>query len=250
MSLQIHALQVGMLRDFPTAALTYQHGWGETRDVPQIMFVITGGAKPVIVDTGTPPAEHVRSIHGYDFERTESEDPRRALASIGVDPNDVEVVVNTHLHWDHCGGNALFANATFYVQRAELEYARDPFPHNRKAFEQVGDVVPSWLATEEQIHPVDGDLDLGGGISLVSLPGHTPGSQGVLVQAASTRYLIAGDTVNLYRNWLGSGGLKHIINGSFYSLPDFMESFTKIERLDAEVIPSHDPDVLARGVFD
>ncbi|MEU8346298.1 N-acyl homoserine lactonase family protein [Spirillospora sp. NPDC048832] len=250
MSLRIHALPVGVLHNFPTAALTYQRGWGQVQDVPQIMFVITGGPRPVVVDTGTPDAGFVREHHGYDFERPDDQHPRAVLDRIGVDPLDVELVINTHLHWDHCGNNALFANARFVVQKAELEYARNPLEPTRVAFENTDVIDPPWMPVEDRIDAVDGDADVAPGLSVVRLPGHTPGSQGVLVDTgAGGRFLIAGDCVNLYRNWEGDGTLRHIVGGSLMDLRAHLDSFTRIEGLGAEVIPSHDPLVLERGVF-
>jgi N-acyl homoserine lactone hydrolase len=249
MSLRIHALAAGVLRDFPTPALTYQRGWGQVQDVPQIMFVITGGPRPVVVDTGTPEPAFVREHHGYDFERPDEQHPLKALARLGVDPLDVELVINTHLHWDHCGNNALFTNARFVVQAAELEYARDPLEPTRVAFENTDLIDPPWVPVEDRFDVVRGDVDVAPGLSVVWLPGHTPGSQGVLVDTAEGRFLIAGDCVNLYRNWEGDGKLRHIVNGSLMNLREHLDSYAKIERLGAEVIPSHDPLVLERGVF-
>jgi len=249
MARRIHALASGVLRDFPTAALTYQRGWGQVQDVPQIMFVVTGGPHPVVVDTGTPEPDHVRRHHGYDFERPDDEHPVAALARLGIDPLDVRTVINTHLHWDHCGNNALFTNARIVVQAAELAYARDPLEPTRAAFENTDLVEPPWLPVEHLFDVVDGDVEIEPGIRVVHLPGHTPGSQGVLVDTAAGRFLIAGDCVNLYRNWEGDATLRHIVNGSLMNLREHLESYAKIEDLGAEVIPSHDPLVLTRGVF-
>lgn len=111
-------------------------------------------------------------------------------------------------------------------------------------------IDPPWVPVEDRIDVVDGDADVAPGLSVVWLPGHTPGSQGVLVDTgAGGRFLIAGDCVNLYRNWEGDGTLRHIVGGSLMNLRDHLRSFTRIEGLDAEVIPSHDPLVLERGVF-
>lgn len=249
MTLRIHALATGVLRNFPTAALTYQRGWGQVQDIPQIMFVITGGAHPVVVDTGTPEPEYVRRHHGYDFARPDDEHPVAALARLGVEPADVRVVINTHLHWDHCGNNHLFTNARVLVQAAELAFARDPLEPCRAAFENTDQIDPPWLPVEHLFDVVHGNVEVAPGISLVHLPGHTPGSQGVLVETAAGRFLIAGDCVNLYRNWAGDGTVRHIVNGSFTDLRAHLHSYATIETLGAEVIPSHDPLVVARGVF-
>jgi glyoxylase-like metal-dependent hydrolase (beta-lactamase superfamily II) len=57
------------------------------------------------------------------------------LARFGVKPDQITLVINTHLHVDHCGGNGFFANARFLVQERELEYARSPLPVHRPAYD-------------------------------------------------------------------------------------------------------------------
>jgi glyoxylase-like metal-dependent hydrolase (beta-lactamase superfamily II) len=214
-----------------------------------IMFVITGGEFPIVVDSGTPEPEFVRKHHGYDFERSAAEDPLATLAGAGVKPDDVGLVVHTHLHWDHCGNNHLFGNAQFVAQSAELRFAVDPLEPARPAFCNTAGAAPRWAPLINRFRTVEGDVPVAPGVSVVALPGHTPGSQGVLVDSGAGRFLIAGDTIDTHANWEGDERLSHIPSGSYTNLTDYMDSFAKIEALGADVIPSHDPDVLATGVF-
>jgi N-acyl homoserine lactone hydrolase len=247
--LRIQALPAGILRNFPVAAVQYQRGWGEFHDVPQIMFVITGGDHPIIVDSGTPDPEFVREHHGYDFHRTPDEDPLTTLRSVGVDPEDVRLVVNTHLHWDHCGNNHLFPNARFVVQKPELLYAVDPVAPTRTAFENTDRISPPWASVLNRFSTVVGDVEIAPGVEVIALPGHTPGSQGVLVTSGSDRFLLAGDTCDAQINWEGDDRLEHIPSGSFTNLIDYMDSFAKMDTLHAQVIPSHDPQVLKTAEY-
>ncbi|MBO0848776.1 MAG: N-acyl homoserine lactonase family protein [Pseudonocardia sp.] len=249
MGLTIHALPAGVIRGFPKPAITYHRGWHEQIDTPQIIFVILGGEHPVVVDTGTPPPEFVRRHHGYDFHRPEHHEPAKVLAGIGVEPGDVHTVINTHLHWDHCGSNDLFTKARFFIQREELHYAVDPAEPNRVAFERVDGLTPPWMPVLGRIETVTGEAEVEPGITVVPLPGHTPGSQGVLVRTDAGPFLLAGDCIDTYENWRGDGTLEHIPSGSFTNLVDYMDSFRRMEALGAEVIPSHDPLVLERKVF-
>jgi N-acyl homoserine lactone hydrolase len=77
MGLQILALPSGLVPAAHDAAVTYQRNWDKHRKLPMIMFVITGGDHPIMVDTGTPDAAFVREHFGYTFERPDGEDPRR-----------------------------------------------------------------------------------------------------------------------------------------------------------------------------
>ena len=73
------------------------------------------------------------------------------------------------------------------------------------------------------------------GIEVIALPGHSPGSQGVLINTKNGKYIIAGDLINAAENWE-----KRLPGGLYGSLEDCYASFEKIERCEATVIPSHD----------
>lgn len=249
MALKIEALHVGTLKSVPTASITYHRGFGETMDLAMIMFLVTGGDHPVVVDTGTGTPEYTRTHHGYDLLRPAEQEPLAVLERAGVDPATVGTVVNTHLHWDHCSNNDLFPNARIVVQKAELEYAVDPLQPNLKAFERLPGINPPWVRALDRIETVTGDTDLMPGLSVVHLPGHTPGSQGVLVQGEATTYLLAGDCVDVHHNWKGDASLSHIPSGSFTNLHHYMDSFARIERIGCEVVPSHDLAVVEKGTF-
>lgn len=249
MPLLIRALGMGRLIGLHKPTITYMRNWGRTHDSPLIMFLILGGDAPVVVDTGPPDADRVWKYHGYRMEQTPGEEPQAVLQAAGVSPADVRLVVNTHLHWDHSSNNHLFPNARVVVQRRELDYAKDPVPWHNAAFERLPGVKAPWRTAEAQIETIDGDAQLADGISAVSLPGHTPGSQGVLVEAESQRYLIAGDCVDTYENWEGDPSTHHIPSGLFTNLIEYDASFRKIDDLKCEVIPSHDVAVLEREPF-
>ena len=103
----------------------------------------------------------------------------------GFDVGSIDLVVNTHLHSDHCGGNRLFAGVPIHVQRRELEDALGPEDYT----------IREWVdAPGVEYVPVDGALELLPGIRLLPAPGHTPGSQVVLVDTADGLVVIAGDT--------------------------------------------------------
>lgn len=247
--LVIHALHVGDIVDWPSAATLHMRRFGERRDLPLIMFVITGGEHPVVVDTGGGTPEQVARVHGYTIRQSPEQRPERAIADLGIDADDVRVVVNSHLHWDHSANNDLFPRARIVVQRTELQYAIDPEQPHRKAYERLGDTTPSWIRDLGRFDVVDGDDRIADGIEVVLLPGHSPGSQGVLVDTAAGPHLIAGDCVGTYESWAGDDQVDHLPSGTFTSVHDYMQSFRRIEQLDCTVIPSHDPAVVEARRF-
>lgn len=122
-------------------------------------------------------------------------DPRRdyldRLRAAGFAPERVDLVINTHLHYDHCGWNTLrlpsgglvpsFPNARYFVQRAELEHARRQHERDRVSY-LAENYEP--LVECGQLSLLDGDRELLPGLSVQVLPGHTRGMQAVLVRSA------------------------------------------------------------------
>jgi|FLYL01.1.fsa_nt_gi glyoxylase-like metal-dependent hydrolase (beta-lactamase superfamily II) len=155
-------------------------------------FLLTDGSRTVLVDTGMGPL--AASLPG-DRQAVAGQLPQ-ALAMIGVRPDDVQVVVHTHLHVDHCGGNLtpngspLFPNAEFRVHRTELDF----WLHESTvpAAPAVQGVMQP-LIDAGQVEPVDGETDVAPGVRLVETPGHTPGHVSVVVTSQGTRTFIAGD---------------------------------------------------------
>jgi N-acyl homoserine lactone hydrolase len=144
--------------------------------MPVNVHVIEHPAGHILVDTG------MVELHPLVADM----DPRlQPLNEQDFDVAGIDMVVNTHLHFDHCGGNRLFAGRPIYVQRRELEDARTKNDYT----------IQEWVdAPGVRYVPVDGVLDLLPGVRLVPAPGHTPGSQIVVVETGSAREVIAGDT--------------------------------------------------------
>lgn len=141
-------------------------------------FAIRTPGSVVLVDTGIGKDSAVIDKL-YAPRRT---DLGTALASHGIDLLDVRAVINSHLHFDHCGNNALFPGVPIFVQRAELE-----------ASGAEHYTIPEWVhfAGSNYIQ-LDGATSVSEQISVVPSPGHTPGHQSVCVESARGRELIVG----------------------------------------------------------
>src|SRR5256885_7421963 len=115
----------------------------------------------------------------------EGDDAVPQLARLGLKPDDVRYVANSHLHFDHCGGNEFFPRATFLVQRPELDAARRP------GF--VPGYSPSPIDFEHPLdyQMLDGEHDVFGDAAVVLIPtyGHTPGHQSLVVRAGKQAQL-------------------------------------------------------------
>ncbi len=158
-------------------------------------LVATDAGRRVLVDTGIHRS-HIedpdRTFGGTEFAaklrpamRLEDTVDAR-LAPLGLRAGDVTDVVNTHLHFDHAGNNDAFAGARFWVQRSHYQAALDnpAFPNQY------------WRIEGLHYELLDGETDLGDGISVFPTPGHAPGHQSVLVRLDSGLNLIlCGDAI-------------------------------------------------------
>jgi N-acyl homoserine lactone hydrolase len=147
----------------------------EGERMPVYVHVIDHPDARVLVDTG------MTELHPAVADM----DPRlRPLSEQDFDLAGIDIVVNTHLHFDHCGGNHLFAGRPIYVQRRELEDARSEDDYT----------IREWVdAPGVRYVPVDGELELLPGLRLVPAPGHTRGTQVVVVETGGRPVVVAGD---------------------------------------------------------
>jgi glyoxylase-like metal-dependent hydrolase (beta-lactamase superfamily II) len=197
---------------------------------PIICWLIEMNGAKIIVDTGSNGPNDTAEYH-KPLSRTKQQELPFLLDLLGVHPGDVDLVILTHLHWDHCHNNHLFLNAEFLVQRTELRYAIAPLPLHAHAY----DLAPI-VNTKYKV--INGDKQLANGISVVCTPGHTPGFQSVLVEGPHRRVLIASDTIPLFENWCEKPPRP---SGVFDDLEQYYSTFEKIHSLNTDlVLPGHD----------
>jgi glyoxylase-like metal-dependent hydrolase (beta-lactamase superfamily II) len=207
-------------------------------DFPLIAWYIEGSDKRILVDTGggDPSAVHVKL---QPYKRNKEHSIEYALKKFGLTCADIEMVIMTHLHWDHSGDNRLFPNARFIVQEEELRTARDPFPNT--IFAYIRDVVEN-----VSYHTISGDVEIAKDVHLVLTPGHTYGLQGVLVNCEKKRIFLASDTLPLFKNIESD---PPVISNLYVDIRSYYESLRKIQDLSAVVLPGHDFRVLDEEVY-
>lgn len=177
--------------------------------------LVTAGRQNIVIDTG--PASRRPLLY-------------RALRERGLDFEDIDTVVLTHLHWDHCQNTDLFRDARIAVHPKELEYARNP---NR------GDVSAAWYIADMlgkmKVEPVSEGDEIVEGVSVLETPGHTKGHIAVVVEAGHEKVLVAGDA--LPEAGTVKIGLPYNV---FWDVDDARDSVEKI--LDASNVfyPGHD----------
>jgi glyoxylase-like metal-dependent hydrolase (beta-lactamase superfamily II) len=163
-------------------------------------LLIRSAGKTIVVETGTGPkfdAKH-EDIYGIDHSVTLLD----SLRNQGVAPEDVDIVVNTHLHFDHCGWNTrldgegrpvpTFPRAHYYVQRGEYEHAHQPSERDRASYlpENFQPVEAS-----DQWKLVEGDIEILPGIEMIRVPGHTRDMQCVRIRGGNRTAIFLADLV-------------------------------------------------------
>jgi N-acyl homoserine lactone hydrolase len=215
--------------------ITYMHDFGTPIRIPRVVWVIEGETT-IVVDASVPRDGKPHEFIGEQFERSPEQEPEAALRLAGVDFQDVEHVILTHLHWDHAGNCDLFPEARLWAQGTEYRYAMAPGRFFRKSFLAP---LSGWEYPPPYVLPnlcfVEGETELVPGIRLVPVPGHTPGSQAVLVDTEDGIYCIAGDAVMSYEN------LDHDLPPGFHvHVDDSMDSMDLLRRRATHILPSHD----------
>jgi glyoxylase-like metal-dependent hydrolase (beta-lactamase superfamily II) len=168
-------------------------------DLAMNLLLVEDGHRRVLVDTGAGAGwdDKSRDIFGL-----EAKSPESILAPAGLEPAQIDLVVNSHLHFDHAGGNttadaagrvvAAFPNATYAVQAGELDFARLDNERTRASY-RPSDVEP--LVNDGRLVLLHGDAALDGPLRVRLAPGHTPGMQIVLVETGERTIAFLADLV-------------------------------------------------------
>lgn len=244
----IRPLCFGEFPAFDKAILTYNRHFGEKITAPITGWLLQSGSDTILVDTGPSSPDVARQWHP-GIHQAPHQVPGSVLRSVGVAPESLRMVVLSHLHWDHCYNLECFPNARFLVQAEELRVAVDPIATQRVTYEiGIPGLRPPWLAVFDRLIVIRGDADIAPGVRALLLPGHTPGLQGVLVDTARGRHLIASDSAPLAAN-VGDSGVDPIPPGIHIDVASCLHSLERMRREADVVLPGHDPAVFDRPVY-
>ena len=223
-----------------------------TIDIPILAWLLSEGNRHVLVDSGPTSPATAMARHGRTLNCSGGRTIQEQLSRHRISTEGIEMLLMTHLHWDHCGNNELFPGVPIYVQESEVRFAAQPIPTQFAPYAafQTGN-VPAWVASADRFVVLNGPHPITPGISALPLPGHTPGSQGFLVDTAAGRLCITGDLLDTYENWDGRlpsspPTTLGIPPGIHTDLEAWFKSVALLRSMDIEVLPSHEWEVMER----
>lgn len=226
----------------------FDHNVGTKVYDPYFFYLVEHPRGLVLFDSGLHPTMRTDlrgrigdSADAFAVEMADDDDVVSQLAKLGLRPDDVEHVIQSHLHFDHAGGLEFLSHATIHVQEQELRFARNPPVYQRDVY------VPADFEHDLHWHLVEGDHDLfgDGTIRMISTPGHTAGHQSLLVRLESRPILLMSDASYLLEK-MRQRSLPAVV----WSPDAMVESWQRIEAIEqetgAELVCTHELDFRER----
>lgn len=213
--------------------LVYMKYMGQPYNAALKPLLILTPKEKILVDTGVGELpEKYQKL--YNVKRTNQENLKAQLAQHDLRPEDIDIVVNTHLHFDHCGNNGLFKNAKFFVQADEYKYSFEPERFQQAAY------IRELFDIKLDYELVNGEHQIVDDIYVVPTPGHSIGHQSVIVKADGKNYVYCGDASPTRENLE-----RRNIPGVLYCAHEALKSIDRLRTIEnAAYIHSHDNEQL------
>lgn len=234
----IHPIVTGT-KVFDKSMMTHQYGQGESFTIPIYTWVIKGGNKNILIDTGEmnpiQSEDRETAIGGkiYTFEK--------GLEKYGLTPLDIDIVIHTHLHMDHCENDYKCENATFFIHEQELVTIRNPHPLDYRYLEDYIDEIEK----NNQIKRIKQDCGIVEGIRVSHTPVHTPGGLTIYIEtrkgtAAITGFCIVDENYNPPPEIKGME-MTIIPPGTHVDVYKAYDIMEKVQSKADIIIPLHEP---------
>lgn len=249
---KIHPIVMGT-KVFDKSMMTYQHGNGEQYTIPIYCWYIEGGEKKILIDTGEmspiQSEEREKAIGGkiYTFEQ--------GLDRWGLKPEDIDIVIHTHLHNDHCENDYKCMNADIYVHEKELESIHDPHALDYRYLEDYIEDVEE----NGQLKVLKGDrgmlFDIPGikGIQCLHTPVHTEGGMSIIIDTALGKAVITGFCV-INENFnppveIKAMEMEVIPPGTHVNVYESYNIMLKVKEMADILLPLHEPEFASKDTI-
>lgn len=243
---KIHPIVMGT-KIFDKGMMTYQHDYGKKYTIPIYCWYIEGNDRKILVDTGEMAPiiseDREQAIGGkiYTFED--------GLARWNLDPGDIDIVIHTHLHNDHCENDYKCRNAVFYAHRRELERIHNPHPLD---FRYMADYIED-VEDNGQIKIVDADTEIVPGIRVMHTPVHTEGGMSVIIDTEKGKAVITGFCVIMENFFppreITAMEMEVIPPGTHVNVYEAYDIMVKVRDMADILLPLHEPKFASVSVI-
>jgi N-acyl homoserine lactone hydrolase len=238
----LHALQNGFL-GLSRSALFYGESSETKVQIPITCYVVRTSDAVVLFDTGVSPRAVPGLLRNDSMARFSDGDLLvHRLDGLGLQLTDVDLVVISHLHYDHAGGAELFAKSELVVQRDESAAAHYPPPFLASFYYRKNFDLPGY-----RWRLLDGDTELAPGLTVLRSDGHTPGHQSLLVDLPETGPVILAGDACYWHEHLETERVPGVVWSPAAALHSIKRLKTLARLVGGRVFPAHDP-LFWRGV--
>jgi len=225
-------------QEVPMPGMTYLSGFGEMTTNNGYIWYIEGPKENIIVDTGGK----AETLSMLGFPAKDVQSPENALGKPGLKCEDIDIVVSTHLMFDHFEYAGKFKNARFVVQKDELDYACNPHPFMQYFYLPIQE-----LLDKVNFEIVEGDREIVEGVKVLLTPGHSPGSQSVAIETEKGIALITGFCC-INQNFI-EGVWPVTPPGIHVNATQAYDSMLKVKEIADIIIPLHEPTFAKKEVI-
>ena len=240
MTMKVYLLDNGTLL-LDKSFATWNHNQGVEFRFPVYAIYVDHPDGKILIDTGFDKAWVERKLPFEQPTQTDEQRIENQLALIGVRPEEINIVVNSHLHFDHCSNNTLFPQAKFIFSKSELRHAYVPDPWERLGYDPELVVMPGMKV--ELLELGHFEYEVVPGITLIETPGHSAGHLSVIIRPGGDHApLVFPLDVAYTRHNLED----RVLMGLHTDPADLLDSMVRIEniarRIGGKIFFSHDPE--------
>lgn len=221
---------------------TFRKGTGQILEMPVFSFLVEGNGKKILVDTGMSDTEHSVKYH-HDGRQEQGQAIHEQLQKLGIKTNQIDSIIFTHLHWDHCYNLEQFPLAKLIVSRKEYDFAVNPIPFYWASYEYPAATGLKPPFADREFTFTQGEQEIEEGITVIPTPGHSPGHIAVSIQTKKGKYFIVGDLMFLRENLEPEEehGWEFMPPGRFCNILEVWDSIRLVKQRADFVLMTHDP---------
>lgn len=232
----LYALQNGFL-GFQRSGLFYGELSPEVVQIPVTCYLVRTADAVVLFDTGLSPRAVPGLLRTDPLARFTEEDLLvHRLDALGLTTDDVDMVVLSHLHYDHAGGAVLFSKSELVVQRDEYAAALYPPPYFASFYYRKNFDLPGY-----RWRLLDGDTELLPGLTVLRSDGHTPGHQSLLVELPDTGPVILSGDACYWQEHVDAERVPGVVWNPHLALHSIKRLKTLARLIGGRIFPAHDP---------